>query len=324
MDESLDVSRSTNDSWIWIEAGMIEREGEKDMKHAARAVLPIPKHPERNVSCLSLILLLCCLVETMVAGVFFSQSSLDSTLTLKITVWMTFGETGLCFAFLIVMGYRRVHALQGLERRRRACTREKSVRTAASEVASQGEISPLLCAITAFPQRAAVWRRVVYLSLGAVVLCLVPFIGMLVGGDVPVFMTIMLILAGFFSFLCVRIAFFFFKAEITIEAREGGLQVKKRGDGVLTEHIAWDEARLFACYTLPNVLPGEKIQYYELSSSTQEIIWIGVSGTVVLVPLWRSAPSAQEDHRQMQVLCDVITTKTGLALCDLTHPREDR
>ncbi|MEO6890261.1 MAG: hypothetical protein ABI324_14865 [Ktedonobacteraceae bacterium] len=135
------------------------------------------------------------------------------------------------------------------------------------------------------------------------------------------FMTIMLILAGFFSFLCVRIAFFFFKAEITIEAREDGLQVKKRGDSVLTEHIAWDEVRLFACYTLPNFLPVEKIQYYELSSSTQEIIWISVSGTVVLVPLWRSAPSAQEDHRQMQALCEVITAKTGLALCDLTGRR---
>ncbi|MBA2677496.1 MAG: hypothetical protein H0U76_03755, partial [Ktedonobacteraceae bacterium] len=227
-------------------------------------------------------------------------------------------ESGLCFAFLVVRAYRRVHVLQGIERQRVACTRETSVRMASIEFASQGEIAPLPSAISVIPVKAVVWRDVLYLSLFFLLLWILPFIALLVVAGFFVSLIITLILVAFFSFLFPYAALSFLKTEVTVEARERGLHVEKRERRVLKEQIVWDEAHLFACYTLPNLLPWEKTQYYELSSSTHVVTWISVPDKRSPFTMWKPVLSAQEYHRQMQALCDVITAKTGLALCDLT------
>lgn len=291
------------------------------MKQISSGVSSIPKHPERHVARLTVIFLLCCLVETIAVGVFSLRPSLASAMNPIMPAWMLCGEVGLCLAFLVVRGYWRVHVLQGIERRRVTSVRETSVSTAVSEHASQGELAPLLSAIPVFPQRVYVWRRVVYLSLGALALCMYPLLDMFAGVHIFVFQTLSLILVGFFTCACASIALSLLKAESIIEAREGGLHVETGGSHVRTEQIDWDEARLFASYTVPNFMPGEKTQYYELSSATQVIIWISESRTALPLPIWRPDLPAHERVRQMQALCDVITAKTGLALCDLTGPR---
>lgn len=110
-----------------------------------------------------------------------------------------------------------------------------------------------------------------------------------------------------------------FIVRTTIEARETGLRTETG------KFIHWHEARLFACYTLPGLLPGRSaVTVYELSSSNQVITWRWLYNPQSPLSTWKPLLPLDEYYRQMQALCDRVIEKTGLQLYNLTQSLEEK
>jgi hypothetical protein len=82
------------------------------------------------------------------------------------------------------------------------------------------------------------------------------------------------------------------RACMTIEATEYGLKLVIRGDLVKREeHIAWQEARLFASHKLPSLFFGQtKTTIYELSDSRRMVTWKWVNNPQSLLTVWTPRP----------------------------------
>ncbi len=287
------------------------------MEQAASNNVPIMKNPEIYRVWVSLWMSTFLLIVVSMLGVTLHQQPISLVISQRIFLSIA----GSCLAFLIIRLYLRLRLLQFIEHRRQAVARENSSNRTFIQSPSQLEIAP--SAITLISNRIFVWSSTLCLLIFAIFFLIPPLIRMFMIADMFVSLYIILFVAGLVIPLFTYAIFSFLKTQRTIEITAHGLQIEKRGDPTIYKmHIDWDEARFFACYTLPNLLPWEKTRYYELSSSTHVVTWISVPEKRSPFTIWKPVLSAQEYRLQMQALCDVITAKTGLALCDLTHSRD--
>jgi hypothetical protein len=94
--------------------------------------------------------------------------------------------------------------------------------------------------------------------------------------------------------------------------------------GIQTKSIAWQDARLFACYRVPGFYFGSKmIVTYELSGPGQVVQWTRVVDVRPPFAVWQPVLPMEEYQRQMEALCELITARTGLQLYDLSEAERD-
>lgn len=111
--------------------------------------------------------------------------------------------------------------------------------------------------------------------------------------------------------------FIYSKVRSKVEATPYGLTWKQ---SIQTKSIAWQEARLFACYRVPSLYLGRKmIETYELSGPNQVVQWMRVVDVRPPFAVWQPVLSMDEYQGQMQALCELITARTGLQLYDLSE-----
>jgi len=112
-----------------------------------------------------------------------------------------------------------------------------------------------------------------------------------------------------------------FSIRIRIETTKYGL---KTGSGGF---ISWQEARFFACYRLPGLLPGHKTMVvYELSSPDKVVTWLWIKDPQSPFTFLEPLVPARVYHRQMHALNNLVIDRTGLRLYDLnplTKGREE-
>lgn len=104
----------------------------------------------------------------------------------------------------------------------------------------------------------------------------------------------------------------------SIFVTDSGLAVSNMGE------IAWQEATLFARYTVPAILEdGLRVVRYELSSPTKVVTWKWLLDPQSPLTLQKPVLPTEEYHRKMQALCELITARTGLQVYDLNQPVEE-
>lgn len=229
----------------------------------------------------------------------------------------------LLLAFLAVRNVARLHYLKRIETRRFTLAIEE--RRAASEPASRKIASPLVPPISLRLKRTHI-LVVLALTLGLLIGFILPLVSTLFHlvnqtGDLFVFWIIAVFLGIFAGGPLLLIMVSLLRARMTIEATEYGLKLVIRGDLVKREeHIAWQEARLFASHKLPSLFFGQtKITTYELSDSRRMVTWKWVNNPQSLLAAWTPRLPCDEYHRQMQALHELIITRTRLLLYDLDN-----
>ncbi len=229
--------------------------------------------------------------------------------------WLLIGA-GLFVVLLLGRVYVRLRMLKRIERRRTAITLEKRYRTAVMDEPLSYSALPLIPSIVLLLKRSFIWFWTI-IVLGFVIVSTVNLVLMPTNSThFTVFLLIyVILLIGVFEVVPgIIILILLFRTQRTVQAMDNGLKAE-RG-----KFIPWQEAHIFAHYTLPSLLPGGKILYYELSGSSQIITWILVSNSRSPFVMWKPQLSIDEYHRHMQTLHNLITEKTGLPLINLDQP----
>jgi hypothetical protein len=200
----------------------------------------------------------------------------------------------LLLAFLAVRNAARLRYLKRIETRRFALATEE--RRAASEPTSRKIASPLVPPISLRLKRTHILVGLA-LTLGLLIGFILPLVSALFHlvnqtGDLFVFWMIAGFLGIFAGGPLLLVMVSLLRACMTIEATEYGLKLVIRGDLVKREeHIAWQEARLFASHKLPSLFFGQtKTTIYELSDSRRMVTWKWVNNPQSLLTVWTPRP----------------------------------
>lgn len=274
----------------------------------------IPTHPEIFNERVSLIISVFSLMIVVLVGIVSSQLLSGFAQNPAISL----GIAGLCWVFLVVRRWVRLRALQGIESQRVAFSLRESASVRNREVPSQSGVSFPCLTIVFVPHGLTIWMYTLAFSLFAILLFLFPFITVITLNNIFLFLILLLCIIGFLLLFLFRSILFVLKEKIMIEVTEDGFQMRKGGTHLIQKQISWNEAQFFACYTLPNLFPGQKTCYYELSSSTEVVTWISLSRFPSLFSMWKPQLPFEEYQEQMQTLCDFVTLKTGLRLQSLS------
>ncbi len=220
-------------------------------------------------------------------------------------------------AFGLMGMSRRLRTLQGIERLRFSLTTERSVDTA------------FISEAPAFFAPFSITLRIKRTHIGVFAVLL---FGLMIPGTVNLVVSFMqpgpsfglskiffLLFLLVFGIALLTVCFLpLFIVRTTIETRENGLRTEAG------TFIHWHEARLFACYKLPGLVPGDRTTVvYELSSASHVIIWRWIHNPQSPLTFWGPLLSPDEYHRQMQALCDLVIEKTGLPLHDVNQLAEE-
>lgn len=274
----------------------------------------VPNHPDIFGSRIFLTLSVFLLIEILILGVAFRQLLPNFVVNPEISLWIS----GLCLIFFVIRGYLRLRVFQDIERQRISFVRLRNFRRIPGGTSSQSETCSQVSAITLIPHNVSIWCHLLCLLLFTLIFVTPLLINMLMVAGLFLFLVTTLLLVAFLVSLFAYIGLSSVKTKITIEATEGGLQMRKGGNPITRKYISWDEVCLFACYRLPLLFPGRRAVYYELSSPTQVIIWLALPEWSSPFTVWRPLLSVDEYRRQMQDLCELITAKTGLELRNLS------
>jgi hypothetical protein len=209
-------------------------------------------------------------------------------------------------AFWLMRMSRRLRTLQRIERLRFSLTPERSVNTA-SLSGSPTFFAPFSITLRLKRIHLGVFAALVIgLMIPGTLNLVVQFIqpGSLLGQP-EIFSLIFWIGLGLIAFILCFIPLFLVRT--TIETRENGLRTEAG------TFMHWHEARLFARYELPGLVPGDRTTViYELSSSSTVITWRWIQNPRSPLTFWRPFLPPDEYHQQMQALCDLVIEKTGL------------
>ncbi len=206
-----------------------------------------------------------------------------------------------------------LRALQRIERLRFSLTAERSIETA-SLPGSAAFFAPLSITLRIKRTHIGVFAVLLFgLMIPSTINLVVSFMqpGPSFGLSKIFFLLFLLV----FGIALLTVCFIpFFVVRTTVEVKENGLRTETR------TFIHWHEARLFACYRLPGLVPEDRTtMIYELSSSSRVITWRWIHDPESPLTLWKPLLPPDEYHRQMQALCDLVIEKTGLQLHDLTQ-----